>query len=153
MHFALNLFLMFISFFSARLLLVLLLFLYVYFSSLSSSPLVYFLTLQVLRLVSSKPQGGNTFKSCHVGIHWNALVWYSKNEYPRATVSVTFLKGFLYLFVLAKLATSSERVNLFLFFKTFFYFPWRQVKLAHIHEKTVLHDCIYKVIYGYNVTK
>ena len=48
-------------------------------------------------------------KPCHVGIHWKTHRDLS-NEYPCARVSIIF-QGFLYHFVLAKLATTSIRVK------------------------------------------
>ena len=62
----------------------------------------------MLRLLLSKAQGRNPSKPCHVGIHWVALALL--DEYPCARVSVIV---FLHHFVMAKLATSSMRVNPF----------------------------------------
>ena len=71
------------------------------------------LTLSMLRLLSSKAQGRKDFqkrsKPCHVGIHPIALAEYSQMS-THLTGIQSFL-GFLHHFVLAKLATSSIRVN------------------------------------------
>ena len=70
--------------------------------------------LHMLRLLLSKGQEckdfRKPFKTCHLGVHWIALAEYSQMSYTGARVSVILL-GFLLLFVLAKLATSSTRVN------------------------------------------
>ena len=68
-----------------------------------------FLTLPMLRLLSSKAQGRKDFwktsKPCHVGIHWIDLVEYSQmSTHLRGFQS--FKKIFLHHILLAKLATS-----------------------------------------------
>ena len=72
------------------------------------------LTLPILRPFSAKAQGRKHFwkpsKPCHVGIHWIAFTEYSQMSTMYQGFS-HFLKGFLHHFVLAKLATSSIRVN------------------------------------------
>ena len=71
------------------------------------------LTLPMLRLLSSKPQGCKNLwkpsKRCHVGIHLKALAEHY-DEWPCARV-LFILSGFLHHFVLAKLATSSKRIK------------------------------------------
>ena len=72
------------------------------------------LTLPMLRLLPSKAQERKDFlkpsKPCHVGIHWIAFADYSQ----MGTQVPGFLSFFSFLvhFVLAKLATSSIRVNM-----------------------------------------
>ena len=77
------------------------------------------LKVLMLKLLSSKAQRlfekpfENPSKPCHVDIHCMAITEYSQTStqyYPCARVSVMFLE-FLHDFVLAKLATSSIRVN------------------------------------------
>ena len=71
------------------------------------------LTLLMLRLLSSNAQKSKKIwkssKPCHVGIHWKAL-----DEYFQMSTHLSgFLSffSFLHHFVLAKIATSSIRVN------------------------------------------
>ena len=70
-----------------------------------------YLTLSVLRLLSSRAQGHVHFcepsKPCHVGICWIALAEHSQMN---ARISAVF-QFFLHPFVLAKLATGSMRVK------------------------------------------
>ena len=76
-------------------------------------PIFKVITLTMLRLLSSKPQGRKDFltplKPCHVGIHWIALAEYSQMS--------TYMPGFqsffsfLHHFELAKVANSSIRVK------------------------------------------
>ena len=63
----------------------------------------YSLTLPMLRLLLSKEQG---CKTCHVGIQLIALAEYCQMSFPH-------FRLFLHHFVLAKIATSSTRVNQF----------------------------------------
>ena len=67
----------------------------------------------MLRPLSSKAQGCKYFwkpsKPCNVGIHWTALVEYSRMSTHKPGFQ-SFL-SFLHHFVLAKLAISSIRVN------------------------------------------
>ena len=72
------------------------------------------LTLPMLRLLSSKPQERKNLwkpsKPCHVGIHWIALDECSQMSTRMQGFQSYF--RFLHRFVLAKLATSSIRVNI-----------------------------------------
>ena len=58
----------------------------------------------------SKAQGRKDYwkasKPCHVGIHWKGLA-----EYSQMSTHLSGFQSFLYHFKLAKLATSSIRVN------------------------------------------
>ena len=73
----------------------------------------HILTLPMLSLLSSKEQGRKDFwkpsKPCHVGINWIALI----EDSQMSTHVPGFQSFFRFLqhFVLAKLATSSIRVN------------------------------------------
>ena len=70
------------------------------------------LTFPMLRLLSSKPQGGKEFlkssKPCHVGIHWIALAEYSQMSTHVPGFQLFF--HFLHPYVLAKFAPSSISV-------------------------------------------
>ena len=73
----------------------------------------WFLTLPMVRPLSSEAQGSKDFqkayKPCHVGIHWLALA-----EYFQMSTHMPGFQSFLrffYEFVLAKLAISSIRVK------------------------------------------
>ena len=63
-----------------------------------SVPVVVYITLPMLRLLSSKVQGRKVFwkplnNVCHVGINWIALslsLWLLSDEYPCARISVIF---------------------------------------------------------------
>ena len=85
------------------------------------------LTLPMLRLLSSQAQGRKDFwkpfKPCHVSIHWIALVEYF--EMSTHLLGFQSFSGFLHHFVLAKLATTSIRVNLLLL-RTSNYHGWLQ---------------------------
>ena len=81
--------------------------------NLSSKTKIGFLTLRMLRLLSSITHGYKDFwktsKTCHVGFHWIALT-----EYSQVSTHVPGFQSFLRLlhhFVLAKLTTSSIRVK------------------------------------------
>ena len=68
-------------------------------------------TLPMLRLLSSKARGRKGLlkpsKPCHVGIHWIALAEYS--QMSTHMPGFQSFSGFLHLFVLVELATSSIR--------------------------------------------
>ena len=70
-------------------------------------------TLPMLRLLWFKSQGCKDFwkpsKPCHVGIHWTAFVEYSQMN--THVLGFQYFLRFFALFVLAKLAISSIRVN------------------------------------------
>ena len=87
----------------------------------SGITMLWDLTFPMLRLLSSKAQGCKDLwkpsQPCHVGIHWIALAEYSqmRSMYQGFNLfSVFFFFFFLHHFVLAKLATSSIRVNPFM---------------------------------------
>ena len=66
------------------------------------------LTLPMPRLLSSQAQGRKdikSFKPCHVGIHWKALIVYCQMS-TLMPGNQSFFRGF---FVLAKLTTTSIR--------------------------------------------
>ena len=74
------------------------------------------LTLPMLRLLSSKPQGRKDFlkpsQPCHVGIHWIAFAEYFKMS-AHVPGFQSLFQTFLHHFVLAKLATiGSIRVSM-----------------------------------------
>ena len=85
-----------------------------------SPPLVMqFLTLPMLRLLSSKAQGCKDFwkspKPCHVGIHWKACIEYSQmSTHLPGFQSFSHFIGFSHYFVLAKFATISLRDNTYM---------------------------------------
>ena len=106
-------------------------------SSLSNPEIPQYLALLMLRLLTPKAQGGKDFwkssKPCHVGFHLiDSSHWVLSDEYPYARVPVIF-QGFLHHFVLAKLATSSIRVNSF----------GRQCKTTRQYEHSPTHLCLY----------
>ena len=72
-----------------------------------------YLTLSMLKLLSSKAQGCKDFwkpsKPSHVGIHWEALAERSQMSTHLSWFQLFF--GFLHHFVVAKLVTSSLRVK------------------------------------------
>ena len=72
-----------------------------------------YVILTLLRLLLSKAQGRKAFrqpfKPCHVGIHWIALAECS--QVSNMCQGFNHFSVFLHHFVLAKLATSSIRVN------------------------------------------
>ena len=67
------------------------------------------LTLAMRKLLSAKAKGCKDLqkpsKSCHIGIHWIALAEYS--QMSTHLPGLSDFSGFLYYFVLAKLATAS----------------------------------------------
>ena len=84
-----------------------------------------YLTLPMLRLLSSKPQGCKDFwkssKPCHVGIHLKALA-----EYFQMSIHLPGFQSFsrfLRNFVFVKLVTSSIRVKLFVSHVLYFCIP------------------------------
>ena len=74
-----------------------------------------YLTLPILRLLSAKAQGCKNrlkpSKTCHVGIHWIDLAEYSQMSTYLPWFQLFF--SLLHHFVMAKLATSSIRVNIY----------------------------------------
>ena len=77
--------------------------------SKQNTPPMSYITLPMLRLLSSKAQARNDFwkpsKPCHVGIHWKILTEYSQMSAHMPGFQWVF--RFFTHFVLAKLATSS----------------------------------------------
>ena len=78
------------------------------------------LILPMLRLLLLKAKGRKDSlkppKPCHVGIHWIALPEYS--QMSTYLPGFSYFPAFLHNFVLAKLATSSIRINLSIIFNS-----------------------------------